>query len=261
MPATRTPPVGDEAGGLGAARGCSWSARKRSRRSVASASTVKRTTVASAAVIRRSRPPTAGRPPARTRWRARRAPQVTAMSATLNVGQRYDADADVEEVHHAARAADAVDQVADARRPPPGRSASWRNRSPGSAERDSELSTNTATTANAEEDPAGERPEVQPERRALVVDQAQLEPVADHRDARHAREVRLGGGLGDQVEHDHHGGRHGEEAPFSGAWHPLPSPCLDAEPRVRQRVEPLERDRLPRLLAHAVLLRASCTAC
>ena len=52
-------------------------------------------------------------------------------------------------------------------------------------------STNTASTANAEEDPAGVRAEVQPERRALVVDQAQLEPVADHRDAGDPQQVRL----------------------------------------------------------------------
>ena len=54
--------------------------------------------------------------------------------------------------------------------------------------------------------------------------------------------VRLGDDLGDEVEHDHQGRRHPEQPSFSGAWHPLPSPSHSMQkPRVRQRVEPLER--------------------
>jgi hypothetical protein len=70
-------------------------------------------------------------------------------------------------------------------------------------------------------------------RRTGVVNQAELEPVANYRDPRSTQQSRLGNDFGDQIEHHRNQGRDKEQSAgsagsihFSGACHLPLSLCM-----------------------------------
>ena len=178
---------------------------------------------------------------------------LTAMSATLNVGQRASPMPTSMK-----STTPTIERMRSIRLPTAPR-AHEREReraravSPARVARYSRPRITSAHDREHHEDPARLRPEVQPERRARIVDQREPHRVAEHlvrNPLRHQRA--LGDRLRDDVDDDDD-----ERAPARTAS-ALLRLCiflallaLDAVARVRQRVEPLEGDVVAAVVALA----------
>ena len=187
----------------------SWSARKRSRRSVAAAETENSIARPAAACPSQFTPPTADSgsgaagvlPPERDRQR-------DGAAAHRDVGhvERRPPEAPMPTSRKSTtpRALRIRSIRLPAAPPATSPSASWRKRvAQAACSRDIRCEHEHRDDGDGEEDPARVGAEVEAERRALVVHQPELEPVAEHRDARRPQQRGLGDQLGDQVEHDH----------------------------------------------------------
>ena len=173
------------------------------------------------------------------------APQLTAMSATLNVGHRSE-PMPTSRKSTTPRALRTRSMRLPAAPPATRPRAKLAEAIAGRTAARHAREHDHGEQGHREEDPSRVWADMQAERGALVIHQAQLEPVADDRDARRTEQCGLRENLGEQVGDDRRERRR-QVNPTLGAGDPRSATLSiflfllagDAQARVRQRVEAL----------------------